>query len=59
MSKIRKMKKQKIKKADINYDTPISAVEDLYKIKTGFPPDTKLGDIVKEVSPVAARVLFL
>ena len=59
MNKMRKTKKQKIKKADINYDTPISAVEDLCKFKTGFPPDTKFGDVVKEVSPVAARLFWL
>ena len=59
MNKIQKSKNQKIKKVDINYDTPISAVEDLYKFKTGFPPDTKFGDVVKEVSPVAARLFQL
>ena len=31
----------------LNYDTRIEVVEKRYKFKTGYPPDTKLGDFFK------------
>lgn len=30
-----------------NYDTRIEVIEKKYKFKTGYPPDTKLGDFFK------------
>jgi len=50
---------RKIAKKDIRYDTPIGLVEVAYGFETGFPPNTKFGDVVKKVSPAAAKVLNL
>ena len=30
-----------------NYDTRIEVIEKKYKFKTGYPPDTKIGDFFK------------
>ena len=44
----------------LNYDTRIEVVEKRYKFKTGYPPDTKLGDFFKskkEKGRAALRLL--
>ena len=52
-----KTTRARIHKKDFKYDTPIYAFEEWYGFKTGFPPDTKLGDVAKKIAPSALRYM--